>query len=371
MDRLVVDEAHCVDKWGKDFRPSYSNLCVFKEHKIQIVAFTGTATDMTVHRIVDSLKPANPSILRMPIDRPNLSLKVVVKRETKSMEQVAEIVTKNFSGLCGIVYCFSTRDALDIAYHLKQRGVKAVYYHGQLDLFERSRNSEMWLEGRSDVMCSTNAFGMGIDKSNVRFVIHHSMPKSMEEYFQEAGRAGRDGNSSSYILLFRFADRTKVLKHISDIEDEAHEASTKKNLDEMLKYFGDSNLIASCGSCDNCLCDSTHSVKDMTSQAIDLINCVVHILTIQAKVPTKMIIKVYRGHKTKDVVEKGLHTLPMFGKGKAFFRNDKGALELLHMLIAMGFLRENLHSATDPQTTPFITVEEHSVLLNGEESIQI
>ncbi|CAB4035315.1 ATP-dependent DNA helicase, family [Paramuricea clavata] len=109
-----------------------------------------------------------------------------------------------------------------MTYHLKQRGVKAVYYHGQLDLFERNNNATTWLEGRSDVMCATNAFGMGIDNRDVRFVIHHSMPKSNEEYFQEAGRAGRDGCSSSCILLFRFQDRGKLLKHISEIEDDAH-----------------------------------------------------------------------------------------------------------------------------------------------------
>jgi superfamily II DNA helicase RecQ len=272
-----------------------------------------------------------------------------------------------------------------MAYHLKQRGVKAVYYHGQLDLFEQSRNGQMWLEGRSDVMCATNAFGMGIDKKDVRFVIHHSMPKSMEEYFQEAGRAGRDGNESSCILLFKFPDRTKLLKNIGEIEDGVHKSSAKKRLDEMtrycverkcrkkviLTYFGDENEMSFCGMCDTCLASSPHSAKDMTTYGIDLINCVVDILTLLDRVSPKNIIKVYRGHKTKDVIEKGLHTLPSFGKGKAIFKNDKGALELLHMLLAMGFLAENLRSVTDSQTTPYITVEEHSALLNGEATIHI
>ncbi|CAB3998505.1 Bloom syndrome homolog isoform X1 [Paramuricea clavata] len=222
LSRIVVDEAHCVDTWGDDFRPSYSNLSIFKEHNVQIVAFTGTATEVTAQHIIDSLKLSNPTILRMSLDRPNLVFKVLEKKETKSMEYVSEMVINKFRGLCGIVYCFSTRDTLDMAYHLKQRGVKAVYYHGQLDLFKRNNNATTWLEGRSDVMCSTNAFGMGIDKRDVRFVIHHSMPKSNEEYFQEAGRAGRDGSSSSCILLFRFQDRGKLLKHISEIEDDAH-----------------------------------------------------------------------------------------------------------------------------------------------------
>ncbi len=145
LSRIIVDEAHCVDTWGNDFRPSYSSLCTFKEHNIQIVA----------------------------LGRPNLTFKVVEKKETKSMEYVSEMINSQFSGQCGIVYCFSTCDTLDMAYHLKQRGMKAVYYHGQLDVFEQSENAKRWLEGRSDVMYATNAFGMGIDKKDVHFVIRH------------------------------------------------------------------------------------------------------------------------------------------------------------------------------------------------------
>ena len=384
LSRIIVDEAHCVDTWGNDFRPSYSSLCTFKEHNIQIVAFTGTATEDTVHRIINSLKLVNPNILRFPLDRPNLTFKVVEKKETKSMEYVSEMINSQFSGQCGIVYCFSTRDTLDMAYHLKQRGIKAVYYHGQLDVFEQSENAKRWLEGRSDVMCATNAFGMGIDKKDVCFVIHHSMPKSMEEYFQEAGRAGRDGSLSSCILLFRFQDRAKLLKHISVIDDEEHKLSAQTRLGEitkycvekkcrkkiMLQYFSDASHINVCQMCDVCLGSySSHSVKNVTSSAIDVIDCITEILSVLEKVSTKCIVKVYRGHKTKDIVEKGLHTLPSFGKGKPIFKNDKGALELLHLLIAMGFLCENLQSTIDVHKSPFITVNEHSVLIHGETTI--
>ena len=302
LSRIVVDEAHCVDTWGNDFRPSYSNLSIFKEHNVQIVAFTGTATEVTAQHIIDSLKLANPTILRMSLDRPNLVFKILEKKETKSMEYVSEMVINEFRGLCGIVYCFSTRDTLDMVYHLKQRGVKAVYYHGQLDLFERNNNATMWLEGQSDVMCATNAFGMGIDKRDVRFVIHHSMPKS---------KAGRDGSSSSCILLFRFQDRGKLLKHISEIEDDARKLNAKKWLDEitkycvdnkcrkqsMLNYFGQTSQTGLCQMCDVCLnsLDSSTS-QDMTSDAMDLINCIIEILGVLAKVFPKCIIKVYRGH---------------------------------------------------------------------------
>ena len=124
LSRIIVDEAHCVDTWGNDFRPSYSSLCTFKEHNIQIVAFTATATEDTAHCIINSLKLVNPNVLRFPLDRPNLTFKVVEKKETKSMVHVSELINNQFSGQCGIIYCFSTRDTLDMAYHLKQRGIK-------------------------------------------------------------------------------------------------------------------------------------------------------------------------------------------------------------------------------------------------------
>ena len=383
LSRIIVDEAHCVDTWGNDFRQSYSQLSMFKDHRIQMVAFTGTATDITVQRIIESLQLDCPHTVRVSLERPNLSFTVAEKRESKSMENIADNIVKEYSGKCGIVYCFSTRDTLDMAYNLKRRGIKAVYYHGQLDLFEKDSNATMWLESRADVICATNAFGMGIDKKDVRFVIHHSMPKSMEEYFQEAGRAGRDGNPAHCTLFFRFQDRVKHLKHISEIEHGSNRTCAKKRLDgitkfcigkecrkqAMLQYFNDHNHTGPCQVCDACI-NSSEQLTDMTETANDLINCALEILAMQPKVSSKYIILVYRGHKTKEIVTKGLHTLPSFGKGKGVFKNDKGALKLLHLLISMGFLIENL-SLAENQSTPFITVDENYQLQFSDGSIVI
>ena len=260
----------------------------------------------------------------------------------------------DFLGQCGIIYCFSTRDVLDMAYFLKQKRIKAVYYHGQLDLYEQERNASAWHEGTADVMCATNAFGMGIDKNNVRFVIHHSIPKSMEDYFQEAGRAGRDGNPSRCVLFFRFADRVKILKHISEIEGLCHKENAKKRLDEitkycivsncrkafMLNYFNDCQDAEPCrASCDFCLQVPTEAVpKDMTTSAVEIVHCINEMIQLQAKVSVKLITLVYRGHTTKDVVSKRMHTTQHFGKGKGTFKNDKDATRLIYNLIARDFL---------------------------------
>ena len=381
LARLIVDEAHCVDIWGSYFHPSYSELHVFKEYGIQIVAFTGTATERTVKTIIERLQLGSPKVMKMPLDRPNLIYQVYDKYESKSMEKIVELVDKDFHGKCGIIYCFATRDTIDMAYFLKQKGIKAVYYHGQLDLYEQERNASAWYNGRADVMCATNAFGMGIDKNNVHFVIHHSIPKSMEDYFQEAGRAGRDGNTAHCILFFRFSDRVKILKHISEIEDTSHKENAKKQLDEvtkycivskcrkefMLKYFNDDASTEPCKACDLCLHGSvTTEPKDMTTSAVQIIHCVNEMIQLQPKVSLKLITLVYRGHKTKEVVSKGLHATQHFGRGKVTFKNDKDATRLIYHMIARGFLVENLRSTLDRSPLPFITLgKDFEFLLDG------
>ena len=184
---------------------------------------------------------------------------------------------------------------------------------------------------------ATNASGMGIDKKDVRFVIHHSMPKSMKEYFQEAGRAGRDGVSHRTCAKERLDGITKFC-----VSKECRKQS-------MLQYFNDENDTGPCQVCDACL-NSSEQLTDMTDAANDLLTCTKEILAVQPKVSSKYIVLVYQGHKTKNIVTKGLQTLPSFGKGKGVFKNDKGALKLLHLLISMGFLIENLSLAENQST---------------------
>ena len=212
--RFVVDEAHCVDIWGQNFRPSYGELGNLKQLGKPTAAFTGTATKLTKKRIVEKLGLVDAVVFQSTCNRKNLFFNVVRKSGPHTKEDVVKFVYDNYNDSCGIVYCSRTKDTVELAYIFKTKGLSAVYYHGQLDIFEKSDNARAWLSGRASVMCATSAFGMGIDQPDVRFVVHLSLPKSLEEYYQEAGWAGRDGKNSQCTIMYHFKDRNQLIQLI-------------------------------------------------------------------------------------------------------------------------------------------------------------
>ena len=207
---FVIDECHCIDMWGYDFRPAYANLGNLSSLKCQIVALTATCTARTEQVIIKSLNLSNATIVRQTCDRPNITLLVKAKK-SDGKDQIVDFILDSHNGQCGIVCCLQRSDTTDMAYFLQTRGINSTYYHGALDPHKKKENFQTWQDGKAQVMCATVAFAMGINKADVRFVIHLSISQSLECYVQEFGRASRDGEESVSFVLFRFEDWTKHL----------------------------------------------------------------------------------------------------------------------------------------------------------------
>ena len=271
---VAVDEAHCVSQWGQDFRPSYLKIMAFIEAlpiRPAVGAFTATATAEVKKDIVRLLGLRDPVSLTTGFDRPNLYFEVVKPKNKAAyfLEYIA-----NSGGKCGIVYCATRKTVDSVCAELQRRGVAAARYHAGLEDVERRRSQEDFIQGRAAVMVATNAFGMGIDKPDVRFVLHYNMPKNMESYYQEAGRAGRDGEPSDCILMFsnddiktaefliqssgnneELTERERRVTHRRDVE-RLDKITRYCEIDSclreyMLRYFGEKRR-KKCGNCSNC-----------------------------------------------------------------------------------------------------------------------
>ena len=365
--------------WGQNFRPSFQELYQLERFGKPICAFTATATIRTQSVIVEKLALVEPTIIQMSCNRPNLVYEVLPKKDQSGKGDVVELIKRRFPSRCGIIYCSTTRETLELAYELKTAGISAVYFHGQLDQFEQQSNSQTWFTEKADIICATNAFGMGIDKHNVHFVIHFTMPKSLEEYYQEAGRAGRDGNTAFCILLYRFEDRSKLLRLVftSEAPDEVRN-NQKIALDTVvsyclskncrreiiLKYFNDNSEIRCNNTCDNCNNQDIISPRNLSEQAKMLCRCKEEMLTKHAKLSVKQIALTFKGSKSKrDVETKGFHEIASYGVGRGAFKKDANVITFIHHLITENVLQEHLRSISDPCTTPYITLGNNAKLV--------
>lgn len=367
LEQIAVDEAHCVSEWGHDFRPEYRQIAKLRERypEVPMLALTATATDRVRQDIERFLELRSPRRFVSSFNRPNLRYSVFDKREA-AKQLVAYVQTR--SSESGIVYGQSRQTAEDLAEKLSVAGVSARPYHAGLSASERARNQELFIRDEVQVICATIAFGMGIDKPNVRFVVHYDIPKNLEGYYQETGRAGRDGLPSECALFFNGGDAAKQRHFIAQIVDEREREQAQTRLREMLefaasahcrrahllRYFGEPPQTVDCGNCDNCLVPPERI--DATIAAQKLLSCVYRIRDRSGfSVGAHHVVDVLLGESTEKVLKWGHERLPTFGIGTEYSKSEW--LAFASELLALGCLEQEA-----PYRTLALTGEGRSAL---------
>ncbi|MBJ7258419.1 MAG: DNA helicase RecQ [Chthoniobacterales bacterium] len=327
MKALAVDEAHCISEWGHDFRPEYRRLREVREtfRDIPLLALTATATPRVREDILAQLELREPEIFIASFDRPNLTYRVVPK--SKAASQVVNFLRERPDD-AGIVYAQSRRAAEALSAALRGAGVRALPYHAGLEADERSRNQEAFLRDEVQVICATVAFGMGINKPNVRFVIHADLPKNVESYYQETGRAGRDGLPSECLLLYSRGDVVKYLRFFEEITDRDARNEARAQLEKMthfaedercrrvalLGYFGERWTEENCGACDQCL--APREKWDATTDVQKLLSCVVRLRQKSGfSTGLQHTVEVLTGGKSEKILRWGHDTVSTHGVG--------------------------------------------------------
>ncbi|KAI0817216.1 hypothetical protein GGR55DRAFT_619440 [Xylaria sp. FL0064] len=286
LARLVIDEAHCVSQWGHDFRPDYKQLGDFRARfpTVPLMALTATATRNVIVDVKHNLGIEKCEQFSQSFNRPNLYYEVR-RKEKDNVATIADLINSKYPGKTGIVYTLSRKSTETIAKKLRDQGIACHHYHAAMDPTEKVQIQRDWQQGKIKVVVATIAFGMGIDKPDVRFVIHQSIPKSLEGYYQETGRAGRDGEASECYLYFNFGDVTQLRKMISDGDSSEEQKERQRNMlgtvaafcdnqtdcrrVEILRYFGEAFSKAQChATCDNCLSKEQFEQKDFTKYAL-------------------------------------------------------------------------------------------------------
>ena len=349
VNLFAIDEAHCISEWGHDFRPEYRQIAQLRDRfpQVPFMALTATATERVREDIAEQLKLRDPARYVASFNRPNLTYRISAK--TGAYGQVLDFLRAHPRD-SGIIYCQARKTAESLAEKLRADGIKAAPYHAEVPKEERSANQEGFLRDEIRVICATIAFGMGINKPNVRFVIHYDLPKNIEGYYQETGRAGRDGLPSDCLLLFSAGDVQKYLGFISE-KPPSEQVIAREQLSQMvhyaecsgcrrvelLAYFGEDSAEENCGACDNCL--SPRATFDGTVAAQKFMSCVFRIR--QASdfgVGLNHIIEVLTGAQSERVLKWGHEKLTTYNIGHEHTRTEWAAIG--RELIRLGFLRQ-------------------------------
>ncbi len=348
---LAVDEAHCISEWGHDFRPEYRRLRELRDvlPAIPTIALTATATPRVREDILGQLALREPAVFVASFNRPNLNYLVEPKHDAGP--RIVEFVRSRGQD-SGIVYCQSRRRSEELAATLRNSGIPAVCYHAGLENDERGRNQEAFLRDEVRVVCATVAFGMGINKPNVRFVIHADLPKHLEGYYQETGRAGRDGLPADCLLLFSRGDVAKVLRFIGDIPDDEAREHARLQLEQManfaesdacrridlLGYFGETWPEGNCGACDNCL--APRETWDATLETQKILSCVVRVRQAGGfPVGVRHIADILIGSRSEKVLSRNHDALSTYGVGKE--HSAARWAEIARQLVRKGWLAQD------------------------------
>jgi ATP-dependent DNA helicase RecQ len=331
VECLAIDEAHCISEWGHDFRPEYHQLSVFRKAFPDAVcaAFTATATPRVRVDIKKRLNFKDAGEFTASFNRPNLFYEVIPKQEP--YKQVIEFL-KNYRDESGIIYCFSRREVEKLSGFLTDNNFAALPYHAGLDDETRRRNQELFARDEVRIMAATIAFGMGIHKTNIRFVMHFDLPKSIESYYQETGRAGRDGLPARCLLLYGPGDAVKIKYFINQITDENRRASAAGHLDALsafaetdecrriplLSHFGEKYGETTCGMCDNCTSAPAEQI-DYTLQSQKLLSC---IKRTGESFGFSHIIDILRGSESQKIKDREHHNLSTWNIGKEFTKKQ-------------------------------------------------
>jgi ATP-dependent DNA helicase RecQ len=334
LEFVAVDEAHCISSWGHDFRPEYRALKAVRARfpKVPMLALTASATERVRHDIVEMLELQNPRKFVASFNRPNLSYRIVPR--LSPIKQILEVL-EGYKEESGIIYCLSRARTEAVALDLVKKGIKAEAYHAGLSAEERSRRQERFVKDETQVMVATIAFGMGIDKPDVRFVIHHDLPKNIESYYQETGRAGRDGLPSECVMLYSSSDAAKLRIFIDQLTDQTERDISSRQLSRLLQlaegsecrrvsllsYFGETYQDETgepalvCGACDNCL--TPRQEVDATEVAQKMISCVLRVQKHSGfSVGLNHIVDVLLGAQVEKIKKWGHDTLTTYGAGK-------------------------------------------------------
>jgi len=370
VSMVAIDEAHCVSQWGQDFRPSYLNIAGFINSlaiRPVVSAFTATATDIVKEDVINLLGLKSPFLCNTGFNRENLYFEV--RHPSDKFSELSKYVE---SGQSGIIYCSTRKTVDEITTKLREAGIQAEKYHAGMNKGERLTAQNNFIYDKSPIIVATNAFGMGIDKSNVAFVIHYNMPKNMESYYQEAGRAGRDGSPAECLLLFNYKDVAINKFLINGNESSAQKKATDYKLLQkieryckttgclrqyILDYFQDSVKVQ-CNNCSNCLTD--HEMIDFTVEAQKILSCAKR---MKGRFGAVMLVSVLRGEKSKKVTDAALDQLTTYGILPKPAKELRFAVEYLTQ---QGYLQ-----TTDGRFPLITTTQKAAEILLEKKAIQI